>query len=360
MITNRIARNTSALALASAGLLLTVGSVSGQEPLRFTYLTQTGIDNTFWQTIKRGMDDACEDFAVDCQLVFTAENGNLQMHLQNLETTIAQGVDGIVTVVVDDALYDDAIQRAVDAGIPVITANVDDSEGADGNARLAFVGQDLFQAGYEVAKGLAQQMDQSQAQHVLLGLARPGESWAEARIGGAVKYYDEAIADGWNLTYEVIDSSNDLSITSQRICQYVQGHPETTAVIGAGFWFSAAGECLRDLGVEPGQVLMGGFDLVPISVGRDGEGLCPSDRRSAALSSGLSADPAALLHQHLWSFGVGCEYRQGARVAGRCQRRAKFRRDGGPLTQSPAAAVIAERDHGGPRPDHIQTTDRKH
>ena len=78
------------------------------------------------------------------------------------------------------------------------------------------------------------------------------------------KNVEEAIAEGWSLTHETIDSANDLSITGQRICQYVQGNPNTTAVIGAGFWFAGAGECLRDLGVEPGQIRMGGFDLVPI------------------------------------------------------------------------------------------------
>ena len=41
-------------------------------------------------------------------------------------------------------MFDEAVQKAVDAGIPVITTNVDDSEGAAGNARLAFVGQDLY------------------------------------------------------------------------------------------------------------------------------------------------------------------------------------------------------------------------
>lgn len=248
--------------VAAAALSLTATAATAE--YRFTVLTQTGIDNTFWQTIKRGMDDACEDYGVDCQLLFTQENGNLQMHLQNLETTIAQGVDGIATVIVEDNLYDGAVQQAIDAGIPVLTLNVDDTEGADGNARLAFVGQDLFQSGYDVAKGLLADMDKSRPQHVLLGLARPGESWAEDRIGGARKYLDEAIADGWNLTHNTIDSANDLSITGQRICQYVQGNPNTTAVIGAGFWFSGAGECLRDLGIEPGAVRMGGFDLVPI------------------------------------------------------------------------------------------------
>lgn len=187
------------------------------------------------------------------------------MYLQNLEITIAQGVDEIATVIVKDNPYDDAVQRAIDAGIPVLTLNVDDTEGADRNARLPFVGQDLFQAGYDVAKGLLADMDKSQQpQHVLLGLARPGESWAEDRIGGARKYLEEAIADGWNLTHDTIDSANNLSITGQRICQYVQGNPSRTAVIGAGFWFTGAGECLRDLGIEPGAVRMGSFDLVPI------------------------------------------------------------------------------------------------
>lgn len=258
---NKLATLCSVAALC-AGLGAT--SAAAQDNFKFTVLTQTGIDNTFWQTIKRGMDDACEDYQVDCQLLFTSENGNLQMHLQNLETTIAQGIDGIATVIVDDNLYDDAIARAIENGIPVITINVDDTEGADGNARLAFVGQDLFQAGYEVAKGLLVGMDKSQAQHVLLGLARPGESWAEDRIGGARLYLDEAIADGWNLTHETIDSANDISVTGQRICQYVLGKRDTTAVIGAGFWFAGAGECLRDMGVEPGEIHMGGFDLVPI------------------------------------------------------------------------------------------------
>ena len=258
---NKILSLCSATALC-VGLSAT-GAIAADE-LQFTVLTQTGIDNTFWQTIKRGMDDACEDYQVDCQLLFTSENGNLQMHLQNLETTIAQGVDGIATVIVDDNLYDEAITRAVDAGIPVITINVDDTEGADGNDRLAFIGQDLFQAGYEVAKGLMVGMDKNEPQHVLLGLARPGESWAEDRIGGARKYLDEAIANGWNLTHDTIDSSNDVSVTGQRICQYVLGNRNTTAVVGSAFWFAGAGECLRDMGVQPGEIHMGGFDLVPI------------------------------------------------------------------------------------------------
>lgn len=253
-------------AAVSVAALFSGTAMAQEERYQFSIITQTGVDNTFWQSIKKGMDDACEQVDADCQLVFTQENGNLQMHLQNFETSVAQGIDGVALVIVDDALYDEPVARAVASGVPVVTINVDDTEGGDGNGRLAFIGQDLFQAGYELAKGLVAKMDRSKPQHVLLGLARPGESWAEQRIGGARLYLDEVKeADpSFALTHETIDSNNDLSVTGQRICQYVQANRNTTAYIDSGFWLAGAGECLRDLGVQPNEILMGGFDLVPI------------------------------------------------------------------------------------------------
>ena len=147
--------------------------------------------------------DACAQLDADCQLLFTTPNGDLQKHLQNLETVIEQGVDGIVTVIVNDDLYDEAVKKAIDKGIPVISANVDDTKRGDGNARLAFVGQDLFQAGYLLMQGLYKKIPEDQPVHALLGLSRPGESWAEDRIGGAKKFLDEAKAANPNrqITY---------------------------------------------------------------------------------------------------------------------------------------------------------------
>jgi simple sugar transport system substrate-binding protein len=263
-LTGRLFSRTAALALACG--MFSAAPVLAEESYKFSVITQTGVDNTFWQSIKRGMDDACAALQADCQLIFTQENGNLQMHVQNFETAAAQGVDGIALVIVDDNLYDEPVARAIAAGVPVVTLNVDDTQGGDGNERLAFVGQDLFQAGYELMAGIYAMMDTSKPQHVLLGLAAPGESWAEARIGGAKLYLEEQKAANADLqlTWEVIDSDNDLSITGQRICQYVQGNANTTAYIDSGFWLAGAGECLRDLGIQPGQLLMGGFDLVPI------------------------------------------------------------------------------------------------
>ena len=51
-------------------------------------------------------------------------------------------------------------------------------------------GQDLFKAGYELAKGLAPQYPDGDV-HVLIGLSAPGQSWAEARAGGVKLYMEE-------------------------------------------------------------------------------------------------------------------------------------------------------------------------
>lgn len=257
---------TSLAALALGAALVAAGTAGAADKPKFVYLTQTGIDNSFWQSIKKGMDDACAQFEADCQLIFTTPNGDLQKHLQNLETVIEQGVDGIVTVIVNDDLYDDAVKKAISKGIPIITANVDDTKHGKSNARLAFVGQDLFQAGYLLMQGLYKKIPADQPVHALLGLSRPGESWAEDRVGGAKKFLEEAKAANPKrvITYEVIDSSNDISVTAQRICQYVQAKPETNAYVDAGFWGAGAGECLRDMGIKPGQLHMAMFDLVPV------------------------------------------------------------------------------------------------
>ena len=60
--------------------------------------------------------------------------------------------DALITSIVDNTAFDDVIKRARDAGIVVIASNVDDLEGAAGNARQAFVGQGFVPAGYSLGK----------------------------------------------------------------------------------------------------------------------------------------------------------------------------------------------------------------
>jgi simple sugar transport system substrate-binding protein len=208
------------------------------------------------------MDEACGQIEADCQMVFLQQDGNFQEQLNNLEAAIAQQPDGIIMTFAGGEIFDEAIDRAMSAGIPVIASNVDHPKQTH---RLAFVGQDLEQAGYDLAAGLAPQFPEEGPIHVLIGISGPGQVWAESRGAGIARFmedYKNANPDR-EITYEKIDSGLDLSLTGQRVAAYVQTKP-TTAYFDVGYWAAGAAVSLRDLGKQPGEILLACFDLVPV------------------------------------------------------------------------------------------------
>jgi simple sugar transport system substrate-binding protein len=250
------------LVVAAAAVALSLGWQPADAKERYTYLHHSTPTNVFWQAVKRGMDDACAQVQADCQMVFLQQDGNFQEQLNNLEAAIAQKPDGIITTFAGGEIFDEAIERAMKAGIPVIASNVDHPKKTH---RLAFVGQDLEQAGYDLAAGLAPRFPKSGPIHVLIGISGPGQVWAESRGAGIARFMDDykKANPGRQITYEKIDSGLDLSVTGQRVAAYVQSKP-TTAYFDVGYWAAGAAVSLRDLGKKPGEVLLACFDLVPV------------------------------------------------------------------------------------------------
>ncbi len=250
------------LAAAAVGLGLAVFAQAASAAERYVYLHHATPTNVFWQAVKKGMDEACAQIQADCQMVFLQQDGNFQEQLNNLEAAIAQKPDGIIMTYAGGEIFDEAIDRAMKAGIPVIASNVDHPKKTH---RLAFVGQDLEQAGYDLAAGLAPRFPKDGPIHVLIGISGPGQVWAESRGAGIARFmedYKKAHPDR-QITYEKIDSGLDLSVTGQRVAAYVQAKP-TTAYFDVGYWAAGAAVSLRDLGKKPGEILLACFDLVPV------------------------------------------------------------------------------------------------
>ena len=245
----------------AAAVMLT-GATALQAQERITYLLHSTPTNVFWQAVKLGFDDACAEIQADCQMVFLQQDGNFQEQLNNLEAALANNPTGIITTFAGGNIFDEALQRAQDAGVPIIASNVDHP---DGKFRLAYVGQDLEQAGYDLAEALSKQFPADGPIHVLIGVSGPGQVWSETRAAGVERFMKEYIAANPDreITYERIDSGLDLSTTGQRVAAYVQATP-TTAYFDTGYWHAGAAVTLRDLGKKPGEVLLAGFDLVPV------------------------------------------------------------------------------------------------
>jgi simple sugar transport system substrate-binding protein len=248
---------------ALLGMMLAGAAVA--DPLNIAFTIHSSPSNTFWQAVKKGFDDACSKIQANCQMIFTQTEGSIAEQQANMQTALAANPDALITSIVDNSAFDDLIKSARDKGIIVIATNVDDTEGAKGNARQAFIGQGFIPAGYTLAQAQSKNFPKDGPIHVLVGVSAPGQNWSEQRAAGVIKFMEEfkAANPGRDVTIERIDSGTDLAVVSDRIGAYLNAHPDTTAYFDTGFWHAGVARVLADRGVPPGKVLLGGFDLVP-------------------------------------------------------------------------------------------------
>jgi simple sugar transport system substrate-binding protein len=246
--------------------LATLGSgTSAQENLNIVFTHHSSASNTFWQAVKKGFDDACAKIEAKCNMIFTQNEGSIEQQVANMRAALASKPDALLTSIVDNQALDGVIQEARNAGILAIAVNVDDTEGAKGNARQAFIGQGFKPAGYALGQAVSESFPKEGPIKVLVGISAPGQNWSESRGAGVIQFLEEYKAANPNreISWERIDSGTDLAITSDRVGAYLNAHPDTTAYFDTGYWCAGVARVLQDRGVEPGKVLMGGFDLVP-------------------------------------------------------------------------------------------------
>jgi simple sugar transport system substrate-binding protein len=260
--------------IAAVAALSTGTATFAQEPLDIAFTVHADSANVFWQTVQKGFEDACARIEANCQMIYMPAGGGLEGQVANMEAAIARVPDGLITSIVDNVMFDDVIQRAQDAGIVVIAANVDDLEGAAGNARLAFVGQGFVPAGYNLMQKLWESMPADGPIHVVVGVNAPGQNWSEQRGLGIINFLDEMIAANPDrqITYEKIDSGLGGDVVSERVGAYLLARPDTTAYLDTAIWQADVALVLIDRGVPPGQVLLAGFDVVPVVLDRMREG----------------------------------------------------------------------------------------
>lgn len=241
-----------------AGLLF-LSVVSGaQAKYRFTFISHAGEENPFWAAVYRGAQDASKMLGVDFMFIRPKEEGDLPAQLSQFKATLAQKPDGIIATIPHPDMFDEVIQEAIAMGIPVICSNTDDPEGAKGNARLSYIGQDLVQAGYFLAQKLTGGLPRGEKYHFLISIGGPGLVWAEQRAKGIITYLEEA-----GYTYERLDTSMKMDVAQSRIQAYLQANPQTKGVIAVEYNHASAAKAAENLGYKPGDLLIGGFDLVP-------------------------------------------------------------------------------------------------
>lgn len=250
---------------AAIGAALIGGTAAGQaQSMDIVFTHHSSASNPFWQAVKRGFDDACEKIQANCQMIFTQTEGAIDQQAANMMAALAGGPDALLTSIVDNNAFDQIIASARESGTIVIASNVDDTEGADGNARQAFIGQGFVPAGYSLGRKMAEFFPAQGPIKAVVGVSAPGQNWSEQRAAGVIQYLEEFKGANPDRSVEIVrlDTGTDGAVVAERVGAYINANPDTTVYFDTGLWHAYVAQVLADRGVEPGKVLMGGFDIV--------------------------------------------------------------------------------------------------
>ncbi|GIF70024.1 sugar ABC transporter substrate-binding protein [Asanoa ishikariensis] len=214
--------------------------------------------NPFFTPTQYGAEDACKLLGVQFQWTGSVNSVVAEM-VDATNTAVSAKADGLAVAVVDKAAFKAPVDQALDAGIPVVSFNADGAPDDPGTNRLAYIGQGLYESGYELGRRALTQLDGGE---VAGFIATPGQLNIQPRIDGAQAAFKDS---GKPVTFTPIATNADVTQGLSIIDAYVQGHPNLAGLLAvdAGSTQSVgqtvAKYKLRDKGLK----VAGGFDLVP-------------------------------------------------------------------------------------------------
>jgi len=244
--------------LISAAMVIMLSVFVGEtfaKNLKFALIVHvTG--TPFWKPVKKGIEDAGKQLGVDVQFM-GPEAFSIQKQVDTLDSAIAQGFDGIGVALADPTAMDRSIARARKKGIPVISFNVDDQNTP--NERMAFVGQSFIVAGNVLAEAVlkGEKVDTNADALVLIG--EPGNSALEERAEGIEQVLDKYGIKHSRFVAPLANPTEGIDMLKAKL----RANKNIKYVLGTAFGGYYASKAMIELGMEPGSVLIGAFDLEP-------------------------------------------------------------------------------------------------
>jgi simple sugar transport system substrate-binding protein len=225
-------------------------AVFGSHPkYKFVFVNHV-TTNPFFTPTQYGAADASK--LLGCEYQWTgSENSNVAQMVTAVNTAVTSGADGIAVALIDLHAFNAPVEAALKAGIPVVAYNAD----APGNARLAYIGQDLKLAGEEMGKRIVAAVGSGE---VGLFIATPGSANLQPRIEGAEK----AIKDsGAAITAHSVATGAAVAQEQPAIEAWYQSHKSAKGMYAVdGGSTESLAKVMQKLGLA-GKVHAGGFDL---------------------------------------------------------------------------------------------------
>ena len=219
--------------------------------------------DSFWCVVQKGIQQAGEEMGVNVT-VLGPDEFDLEKVAQLIDQAVAAQPDGIGLTVTDSDLFREPIQRALDAGIPVLAYNAGAGPIADGIDYMTYLGQDEYQGGYQGGLKLA-------AGGGTKGVCinqQVGHTGLDKRCNGFVAAMEEN-----GIAAEVLAIGDDPAEAQTIIDDYYTANPDTDIFLtlgpnGANPFYAF----MEAAGLGAGDVTHGTFDLSPEIIARIKDG----------------------------------------------------------------------------------------
>ncbi|HEV2401126.1 MAG TPA: substrate-binding domain-containing protein [Candidatus Sulfotelmatobacter sp.] len=170
----------SAVVAAISMFLLSCGSSHDSD--EYYVFVSANLQVPYWKTAGTGFNNAASQFKVRAD--FTGpQNYDPKAERDALDQAVQKKATGILLGVTDPAVLKDSIDKAIAAGIPVITVDSD----APSSKRLFFIGTNNYQAGFAGGQRLAQEL---KGKGNVVAFSMPDQANLQDRLRG----YKDALA----------------------------------------------------------------------------------------------------------------------------------------------------------------------
>jgi len=227
----------------------------GHPRWRFVFVNHV-TTNPFFVPTQYGIEDACDLLGCDHQWTGSANSDVAEM-VNAMNAAVAAKASAIAVPIIDPKAFNGPTERALAAGIPVFAYNADSPAGST-NKRLAYIGQDLYQAGALMGERIVSMVDSGT---IALFIATPGALNIQPRIDGA---QDAIKKSGKKYDVQVIASGATVNEELSKVESFYLGHQDVKGMFAVdGGTTQGVAETMSKHGLAAKGVKGGGFDLLP-------------------------------------------------------------------------------------------------